>query len=111
MMPRRVPGGIVPRWYCYNPHCRYPFHETRWCPEQMSAGSAEVTAAPPLPSPDHEPTLWELREERLRRVAAEAERARPAQPAARPDPGFRWLVVIVIGLLLVVVMLGVLGSR
>ena len=113
MMPREVPGGIVPRWYCYNPRCRYPFHETRWCPEELrSAGSAGVAAPPPFPPPaDHEPTLWELREDRLRRVAEEAERARQAQPAPRPPgPGYGWLLAVIpVGLLLLVVMLGLLG--
>ena len=72
MMPREVPGGIVRRWYCYNPHCRYPFHETRWCPEQMSTGAAAPPSPPSPPGQDHEPTLWELRAERLRRAARQS---------------------------------------
>lgn len=110
MMPREVPGGIVRRWYCYNPHCRYPFHETRWCPEQMSTGAAAPPSPPSPPGQDHEPTLWELRAERLRRAAEEAERVRQAQPAAPPEPEYRWLLVAIpVGLLLIVVVLGLLG--
>lgn len=111
MMPREVPGGIVRRWYCYNPYCRFTFHETRWCPEKLR--SAEVAAPPPIPPElplDHEPTLWELREERLRRVAEEAERARQAQPAARPGPRYGWLwefipVVVVFAIAMLVLVL------
>lgn len=104
MMPREVPGGIVRRWYCYNPNCQYPFHETRWCPEQMSAA---VAAPPSWPlSQEQEKLLWE-RAERLRRRAEEAERARLAQPAAAPEPEYRWLLVVIpVGLLLIVVILG-----
>lgn len=111
MMPREVPGGIVRRWYCYNPHCRYPFHETRWCPEELrSAGAAAPPPLPPELPPDHEPTLWEVREERLRRVAEEAERARQTQPAAPPNPGYGWLwefipVVVVFAIAMLVLVL------
>ncbi|MEU2258538.1 hypothetical protein ABZ540_35835 [Nocardia xishanensis] len=101
-MPREVPGGIVRRWYCDNYRCPYPFHETMWCPHQMSTEVVDV----PLPA-DQQQAVWELRAERARRAAADAERARPA----RRDPGVGWLVVILVGVLVVVVMLGVMGAR
>ncbi|MGW4720746.1 hypothetical protein [Nocardia sp. NPDC004260] len=42
-------------------------------------------------------------------MAADAERARRAQPAAPPDAGYGWLLVV--GLLFIVVTLGVLLVR
>ncbi|WP_236567478.1 hypothetical protein [Nocardia sp. CY41] len=100
-MPREVGGGIVRRWYCDNYRCPYSWHETQWCPNQMSSEVAEV----PLP-PDQQQAVWEWRAERARRAAADAARARRVQPAAPPDPGYGWLLVV--GLLFVVVALGVL---
>ncbi|MGW4720322.1 hypothetical protein [Nocardia sp. NPDC004260] len=103
-MPREVGGGIVRRWYCDNPRCRHPWHETQWCPEQTSSEVAEVWL-----SPDQQQAVWEWRAERARRAAADAERVRRAQPAAPPDPGYGWLLVV--GLLFIAVTLGVLLVR